>query len=231
MLLALASGASATPPTPPFCQFWPQLCHRLVGERRAHYLGLLQEAIRAVPRVPGYRCRVAQTVIDDVGFGESERRAAPKRLFANLWCLQAPAHPGARKPDVVIDVELSTIPAIAENDAISDEEHHLVTYTAPNTRYLVFGKLRVWGNPPGVIAGCCSAETGKPLEAEIVNDGPYLLSTKVRIFSESPATVDAFARGFDRAAISTLMAREARRRRADPGSKPVWAVLPESTTP
>ena len=195
MLVPVANTASATPPPIPFCELKPRLCHPLEGERRRHYLGLLQQAIRAAPKVPGYRCRVVRRVIGDVGYGRSVRRAAPADVFANLACLRPETDP--RRPDVTIDVTVSVLPTATENGGTRDKEHDLVMFTAPNTAFLVFGRLRAWGNPQGVMPGCCSPSGGPPPEEEIVNDGPYLLSTQVRIFSESRATLDAFVRGFE----------------------------------
>ncbi len=231
MLVALTGVASAKHP-PSFCHFSPGLCHPVVGERRAHYLGFLQQVTRAVPKVPGYRCAVESTEVDDVGFGTSAQRAAPMRIFASVWCFQALTDQRTRRPDVTIDVELSTLPAMAEPDPMRDKDHDLVTYTAPHAFYFVFGKLYVCEALPGVIVGCgCDPERGVCPQREVVNDGPYLLSAKIRIFTDDAAALDNFWRGFDRAAVSTMMAREARLRAADPESKPIWHVLPEPPAP
>ena len=52
-------------------------------------------------------------------------------------------------------------------------------------------------------------------EADVVQTGPFLVSAEVGIGSQRPDALDAFVRGFNQSAISALMAREARRRKAD----------------
>jgi hypothetical protein len=225
-VLLLANVASATPPPIPFCVLNRRLCHPLVGARYAHYHGLLNQLLRAVPKIPGYRCTVARREINDVGYGRSARSATPHWIIGDVWCFKKGTDSRTKGADLTIDIDPSVVPATHGEGGTRDDQHDLLVFAAPNTVSLVFGKIREYRDLHGVIHRGAGLRGGS--EEELVNDGPYLISTEVRIFSEDPAALDAFARGFDRAVISTILAREARRRKADPESKPIWEVLPES---
>ena len=85
-LLLFASAAEATPPPIPYCRRYPRGCHPVAGATRAHFLGIMRQVFRAVPKVPGYRCQVARRYIDEIGYGPNERRATPDRMIENILC-------------------------------------------------------------------------------------------------------------------------------------------------
>ena len=211
--LLFASAAAATPPPIPYCTLHPRLCHPVDPATRAHFLGMMQRVIRAVPKVPDYRCAVARREINEVGYGRSERRAVPKWMLANMWCFHRGADRRKAQPDVTIDVELSTLPAVAGEGASQEKQRDPFMFVEPKGIRLVFGKVRL-------------AALFHNSEQEMVDNGPYLTSVQVVIRAESPAAVAAFADRFDRTALSRLMAGEERRRKADHQARPIANAVP-----
>ena len=222
--------AAANPPPPSFCEVNPGQCHRLVGRTRAHFVGMLEEVVRALPKVPGYRCNVETKIVDEVGYGRSAERAAPERMIQGFWCFHAGTDPRKRYPDVAINIELSMLPLVFGEGGASEKEHGLLVFAAPKGVSFVFGKLREWRDPKGVVhQGYAPADAQRHTAEGVVANGPYLVSVLVAINAESPvgvADLDAFSRGFDRAAVAALMAREEQRRKADRMVGQIEGVLP-----
>jgi len=201
---AVASIAAAIEPPPTYCQLNRLKCHKLVGPTRMHFVGLAREALRAVPKVPGYRCH-EDIVIDKTAYGHTARRSAPESISAFLSCSHRTTDRHALRPDVEISVVLSMRPAhVAEGGARAKENGPLV-FTKPASVSFVFGESLIRR----------SDESTSTPEADVVRTGPFLLSAEVWIASERPEALDAFVRGFNQSAISALMAREKRRRKAD----------------
>lgn len=224
---AVVQMAAAKPPPRPFCAVNARQCHPLVGRTRAHFVGMLQQVIRAVPKVPGYRCSVEDKDIGEVGYGRNERRAAPERMTATVWCFGRGTDPRKRMPDVTINVELSMLPAVVAEGGAREKEHDPLVWTGPKRVDLVFGKLREWRDPQEVVHRGYdpSNAIGHPKQ-EVVDNGPYLVSAQLGIDAESPAALGAFAGGVDRAAIRALMAREEERRKADREVGSIAGALP-----
>jgi hypothetical protein len=210
-----------------FCENNPAQCYPFVGRTRAHFLGMLRQAMRAVPKVPGYRCQEEAKTFHDA-YGRSARRAAPERLFGELWCFHRGTDPRKRYPDLSIGFELSMLPLVLGEGEAREKEHDLLVFAGPKGVSFVFGKIREWRDPKGVVhRGYDPSYTSHPTE-EVVENGPFLLAAQVAINAESPAGIaalDAFAAGFDRAAVSALMAREERLRKADRGARSIAGVL------
>ena len=199
-LLPFAATAEATPPPIPYCQLNPRDCHPLAGATRAHFLGIMQQVFRAVPKVPGYRCQVARRHVDEIGYGPSERRAVPGRMIENIFCFLRGADPRKEAPPLVINVELSVLAAVVGEGGTRQKEGDPLVFVESRRVLYVFGEAGTrW--PP-------------VFQMAVANKGPYLGSVQVDFDAASPAVVDAFAGGFDSAAVSDLLAREARRHRA-----------------
>jgi hypothetical protein len=167
----------------------------------------MQRVFRAVPKVPGHRCQVARRYIDEVGYGPTERRAVPGRMIENILCFHRGADRHKETPTVMINVEMSVLPAVVGEGGTRQKERDPLVFVESNRVLYVFGE----------------AGTGRPrlVEPEVANNGPYLVSVQVMFDAESPGVVDAFAGGFDRAAVSDLLAHEARRKRADREPRPL----------
>jgi len=229
--MGVVQSAGANLPGPSFCERNPKQCHPMVGRTRAHFLGLMQQVVRAVPKVPGYRCEVVSKHIDDVGYGTSARRAAPERMYEERYCYGRGTDPRKRIPDVTITVLLSMLPAMIMESPASETLPDLLVFKGPKGAGWLWGKIREWRDAKGVFhRGYDPADDRDPARnhepaQEVVQNGPYLVSAQVGIGSESPAALDAFAGGFDRAAVSALMAREAERRKADRAVGPIPGVL------
>jgi len=69
---AVASIAAAIEPPPTYCQLNRLKCHKLVGPTRMHFVGLAREALRAVPKVPGYRCHEDIVIDKQIARSETE---------------------------------------------------------------------------------------------------------------------------------------------------------------
>lgn len=210
---AVASFAAALEPPATYCQLNPLQCHKLVGPTRMHFVGLVREALRAVPKVPGYRCH-EDIVIDKTAYGHTARRAAPESISAFLSCSHRTTNRHALRPDVEISVVLSMRDAhVAEGGARETENGPLV-FTKPTGVFFVFGPILEWRDSGGVIRRSTPNYHPTP-EADVVRTGPFLRSAEVGIGSERREALEAFVQGFNQSAISALMAREARRRKAD----------------
>jgi len=210
---AVTSIAAALEPPPTYCQLNRLKCHKLVGPTRMHFVGLVREALRAVPKVPGYRCH-EDIDVGKTAYGHTARRAAPEPISASFWCFHRTTDRRALRPDIEISVVLSMRPAhVAEGGARETENGPLV-FKKPTSVSFVFGPILEWRDSQGVIRRSDSSYYPTP-EADVVQTGPFLRSAQVWIGSERPEALDAFVRGFDPSAISALMAREARRRKAD----------------
>src|SRR5262252_8653247 len=108
---AFGPVARALEPPPTYYELHPSWYHKVVGQTRMHYVGLLQEAIRAVPKVPGYRCHADGKYVDKVGYGPTARLAVPLQMSTGMDCFRLGPDPRNRAPDVVIGVSLSMRPA------------------------------------------------------------------------------------------------------------------------
>lgn len=230
---AVVQSAAANLPGPSFCESNPKQCHPMVGRTRAHFLGMMQQVLRAVPKVPGYRCEIVSKHIDDTGYGTSARRAAPERMYEELYCYGRGTNPRKRMPDVTITVQLSMLPAMIMEGEANEKRPDLLVFRGPKGAGWLFGKIREWRDAKGVVhRGYDPADDANPSQGrirhpaqEVVQNGPYLVSAQVGIGAESPAAVAAFADGFDRAAVSALMAREEQLRKADRQVGPMRGVL------
>jgi len=228
-LSAVVETAAANIPPPQFCEVNPGQCHPMVGRTRAHFVGMLQQVIRALPRVPGYRCQVETKIIGESAYGPTAARAAPDRMIQELWCFHRGTDPRKRYPDVTIGVQLSWIALVLGEGEASEKEPNLQVFIGPKGVGFLYGKIREWRDEKGVHRGYAPSYVHRAVEEEVIANGPYLVAVQVGFNAESPAGVanlDAFARGFDRAAVSALMAREEQRRKADPKAGPIAGVLP-----
>ena len=220
-----------TSPPPQFCEVHPDQCHPLGGPRRAHFLGMLRQAVRALPKVPGYRCQSEGREIGVVGFGPTARESAPEDMSETIWCYGRGTDPRKRYPDVTISVELSMLAASVPEGGTRDKKHDLLVFTRPEGVDFMFGKIREWRDPSGLVHRGhdplipTGASLGRFAQDEVVRNGPYLVSASVSFDAESPEALDAFVRGFNRGAVSALMAREDARRKADRQAGPIAGAL------
>ena len=218
-------------PPPKFCEVHPDQCHPLGGPRRAHFLGMLRQAVRALPKVPGYRCQSEGREIGVVGFGPTARESAPEDMSETIWCYGRGTDPRKRYPDVTISVELSMLAASVPEGGTRDKKHDLLVFTRPEGVDFMFGKIREWRDPSGLVHRGhdplipTGASLGRFAQDEVVRNGPYLVSASVSFDAESPAALDAFVRGFNRRPVSALIAREEARRKADRQAGPIAGVL------
>jgi len=226
---AAARMAAANIPTH-FCDVNPEQCHRLSGRARARFLGMLQQTIRALPKVPGYRCNVETRIVDEGAYGPSPARAAPEWMVQEFWCFHRGTDPRKRYPDISIGIRLSTLPLVLGEGEAREKQQSLQVFAGPKGVSFVYGKLREWRDAKGVVhRGYDPSQPSRHPAEEVVANGPYLVSLVVTFNVESPvgaADLDAFARGFDRAAVSALMAREEQSRKADPKVGPIAGALP-----
>jgi hypothetical protein len=237
VVLAVAAGvpiARANPPPPGFCEVYRDRCHRLDGPARAHFLGMLRQVVRALPRVPGYRCESEGREMDVVGYGSSARRAAPKDLFENIWCFNRGTDPRKRYPDVSIHVSLSMQAALLPEGGTRDREHDVLVFNSARSVSFAFGKIREWrdaqgvvhrGHDPSTVISHPGEDFNHPAR-EVIANGPYLVSASVYFESESAEAIDTFVRRFDRAPVLALIAREEARRMADPQVERIAGALP-----
>jgi hypothetical protein len=233
-VLAMSVGvpmAAANIPPPPFCEVNPGQCHAFVGRTRAHFLGMLQQVIRALPKVPGYRCNVETRLVDEgAAYGSRVDRAAPERMIQTFWCFHRGTDPRKRYPDIEMSVQLSMVALAFSEGEPRQKEPNLLVFAGPKGVSFIFGKLREWRDAKGVVhRGYDPSIPSRHTAEEVVANGPYLVTAVVGINAESPvgvADLDAFARGFDRASVSKLMAREEQRRKADPRVGSIAGALP-----
>jgi hypothetical protein len=227
---AVVRTAVANIPPLRFCEINPRQCHPLVGRTRVHFLGMLQQVIRALPKVPDYRCQVETKIINEAAYGPSAARAAPEKLWQEFWCFHRGTDPRKRYPDIEIGIQLSMLPLVLGEGEAREKTDNLLVFAGPKGVSFVYGKLREWRDAKGAVRrGYPQSYVSRHPAEEVIANGPYLVSVLVTINAESPAGVvdlDAFARGFDRAAISGLMEREDRRRKADRSVGPIVGALP-----
>jgi hypothetical protein len=154
--------------------------------------------------------------------------------FDELWCFHRGTDPRKRYPDIQIGFQLSMLPLVLGEGEPTEKQPGLLVFAGPKGVSFVFGKIREWRDAKGVVHRGYDPSYSRPgvinhPAAEVVNNGPYLVAVQVAINAESPAGVaalDMFARGFDRAAVSALMAHEEQRRKADPRVGSIVGVLP-----